>query len=178
MSLNLVAFKHIRKLENVVADEKGKPRRTDTGKRCREACFQALVHEDYPQRAADLEDQGFYTFSSMLYAASVPPSVYLRWREQLAAFAGYRLLRDRQAKEGRSHLAGARAVQAGPFWELLNFADREGVIGAHVSAKLAQDFLAHQDLAAAHPQKSFRDMYTWLQRAFTMASDQGAVSFN
>ena len=178
MSLNLVAFKHIRKLENIAVDEKGRPRHTDTGKRVREACFQAVVHEDYPQRATDIEDQGFYTFGSMLYAATVAPSVYVRWREQLAAFAGYRLARDRDASAGKSHLAGARAAKAGPFWELLNFSDREGVIGATVSAKLAEDFATHDSRADAHPQKSFRDMYAWLRRAFAMASDQGAVSFN
>ena len=38
----------------------------------------------------------------------------------------------------------------GPFWELINFSDCEGVIGPKTSAKLAGDFAAFQEKADAH----------------------------
>lgn len=67
----------------------------------------------------------------------------------------------------------------GPFVELLNFADNEGVIGPEVAAKLAQDFATHEDnILAKAPDDYFRGKYRDWRKAFEMAADGGAVDFH
>jgi len=110
-------------------------------------------------------------------------SGYNEWREQLAELAGYpaQPANFAEATPGRppkEHSAGAWASTSGPFWELINFSDCEGVIGAKTSAKLAQDFAEYQGKADAHADEWFRELYATWRRAFELASDDGAVAFH
>lgn len=100
-------------------------------------------------------------------------SGYGRWREQLAELAGY----PERAYEGEdpSHATGAWTLPFGPFHELIDFSDCEGVIGPLISAKLAEDFACYQKLADAHPDEWFRQKYDLWRQAFEMASQGGAV---
>ena len=70
--------------------------------------------------------------------------------------------------------------QQGPFCELINFSDAEGIIGASVSAELAKDFAEFQERAASfdwqHPH--FKELYQQWREAFELASDNGAVRFH
>lgn len=95
-------------------------------------------------------------------------SGYGEWRRQLAALVG---IKDIRALWGDPEAAG-------PFAELINFADNEGTIGPEVSAKLAKDFAEHQAAADAHEDAWFRDRYAMWRRAFEMAADAGAVDFH
>ncbi len=105
---------------------------------------------------------------------------YNEWREQLAELAGYpkRLLFSDHRSPTELHAAGAWEAAHGPFWELINFSDCEGVIGPKTSAKLAQDFAEHQGKADTHPDEWFRELYATWRRAFELASDDGAVAFH
>lgn len=107
-------------------------------------------------------------------------SGYGRWREQLAAMAGYPPV-DGEGFSHR-HSNGAWNATEGPFWELICFADNEGVIGSVAAAKLALDFAAHDEMAkgfaANDLQPWFYEMYQTWRRAFEAAADGGAVEFH
>lgn len=73
-----------------------------------------------------------------------------------------------------------------PFYELIDFADNEGVIGPKTSAKLAEDFVAHRERAISPVQTmddvgqwAF-DLYNQFQLAFELAAltGHGVVEFH
>lgn len=66
------------------------------------------------------------------------------------------------------------------FYELINFADNEGVIGPVVSAKLSRDFAENLERARTffgNDESWFFQLYLRWKRAFEMAADGGAVDF-
>lgn len=65
----------------------------------------------------------------------------------------------------------------GPFSELINFSDCEGVIGPKTAAKLARDFAAFEAQAEAWGD-DFYDQYLNWEEVFLMAADGGAVAFS
>lgn len=138
--------------------------------------------DEFADRADGLKP-GLYRSHAELNFRAGSYSGYNAWREQLAELAGYPAqpanfgdaVRGRPPKE---HSAGAWSATSGPFWELINFSDCEGVIGPRTSAKLAKDFADHQAKADAHPDEWFRDLYAMWRRAFELASDAGAVDFH
>jgi hypothetical protein len=98
-------------------------------------------------------------------------SAYNRFREQLAAMAGYT---PEDAWEGRAN--------GKPFQELVNFSDCNGMIGPKTSAKLAADFAAHQATADVNENwmhvATFADMYRSFRLAFETAAQDGFVQFH
>jgi hypothetical protein len=137
------------------------------------------ANPDFPGRADEIKD-GYYTFDASDDFAAGSYSGYNDWRDQLAELAGYpAVLHEAGYKPPEmSHSAGAWEVEAGPFWELIKFADNEGTIGAAVAAKLAKDFAEFQPKADAHADAWFRSKYADWRRAFEMAADHGAVDFH
>src|SRR2546429_5108682 len=135
--------------------------------------------EEFTDRADGLAS-GLYRTGVELSFRAGSYSGYNVWREQLAELAGYpkRLHFSDHKPPEELHAAGAWEATHGPFWELINFSDCEGVIGAKTSAKLAQDFAEHQVKADAHADEWFRDLYAIWRRAFELASDGGAVDFH
>ena len=98
---------------------------------------------------------------------------YNQWRQKLAALVD---TTPEAAWSGRYR---------GPFWELINFSDCEGVIGPVVSAKLAKDFRDHRQKAEAFEaprlhsgDEWFISIYRDFQLAFEIASAGGAVQFH
>lgn len=101
---------------------------------------------------------------------------YNIWREQLAALIG----------------TTPEAIWAdpkpGPFYELIHFADNEGIIGGTTSAKLATDFAEWEDrateyaakLSAKEPSEGawFLESYRDWRKAFRIAAGRGAVRFS
>lgn len=65
-----------------------------------------------------------------------------------------------------------------PFFELIHFADNEGVIGPVVSAKLAKDFRDNYERAKAFGDGYWLSKYEKWMAAFEMAADNGAVEFH
>lgn len=99
---------------------------------------------------------------------------YGQWRELLAELAAYPVASG-------SHALGAWKSTEGPFWELIDFPDSEGVIGAEVSAKLHVDFTEWRSRAQAFAHErglpQFMDTYDGFANAFAWAADRGAVVF-
>jgi hypothetical protein len=140
---------------------------------------QFYKNPDFPGRADDIQNRRAYRAEDRVrfYAGSY--GYYNRWRDQLAELAGYpqsTLMRNGQ--EIQSHALACWEGSEGPFSELINFSDCEGVIGAAVSAKLAKDFADFQEKANAHQDEGFRSLYAEWRKAFEMASDGGAVKFH
>ena len=66
----------------------------------------------------------------------------------------------------------------GPFWELINFSDAEGVIGPEACKKVHQDFVRYEGLAAQLPDVGFHDSYADWTKAFAMCANNGAIVFH
>jgi hypothetical protein len=130
---------------------------------------------------------GIYRYASSASFRAGSYSGYNEWREQLAKLAGYpqRERTDRYEGTRALHAAGAWEADEGPFWELINFADNEGAIGAEVSAKLSHDFIEWRDRAQVFAESLgiltggyFMENYNDFARAFAMAADGGVVLFH
>lgn len=65
----------------------------------------------------------------------------------------------------------------GPFAELINFSDCEGIIGPVTSAKLAKDFSEHQEIAERKEDSYFLYLYNEWRKAFETAANGGCVRF-
>lgn len=166
MGLAITAYRQIRKK---AWDHTSPQNPTDAG------FFWAYCNKDFPGRNDTVEHREVYAFAERFDFSAGSYGGYGDWREELAIMAGWPLLRsgDREA-----HAFSAWRATSGPFWELIHFADNEGVIGATTAAKLAKDFAEYQSKADAHPDDWFRDMYAKWRKAFEIAADGGAVDFH
>ena len=127
----------------------------------------------FPGRAEGIDARTVYGFGDSFGFHAGSYSGYGMWCNRLAHFAGF---------------PSAEFVfenkPAGPFVELIDFADSEGVIGPVVSAKLARDFAEHEsrvvEFANAMPSDGswWLDKYRLWKKAFEMAADGGAVDFH
>jgi hypothetical protein len=124
------------------------------------------VNPDFPARAADLQDGAVYSYAECEDFLSRSYGNYNAWRDELAQMAGYASASDAWSNHS-----------SGPFWELINFSDCEGVIGPAVSAKLARDFAEWDEKAAQFGEDFYHYGYRQLRAAFEMAADGGMVRF-
>lgn len=138
------------------------------------ADFEARNNPNYPQRSDQIEDRSFYVALASGGIACGAYSRYNRWREELAKMVGYPATGE---DEFHKHSASAWAASSGPFWELINFSDCEGTIGAGPSKKLVADFRQWKPQADAIGGE-FADQYAKWQHAFEQASDNGCVDFH
>lgn len=136
-----------------------------------------IVNTDFPERADGIKD-GYYTFAEEFDFAAGSYGGYGGFRNQLAKLAGYSPV----MADDHPYAAGAWEQTSGPFWELINFADNEGVIGPATSAKLAKDFAEFQPKAdaldASLDNTYFQERYARWRKAFEIAQDGGAVDFH
>lgn len=137
--------------------------------------FRAYVNSHFPGREGQIKDRTVYTYERSDGFRAGSYSGYNGWREQLAVLAGYPA--ERGSGHSHDHSAGAWAVASGPFWELINFADNEGIIGAEVSAKLAKDFETFLPQATAIG-GYFAELYGRWRNAFEQAQHNGCVDFH
>jgi hypothetical protein len=141
--------------------------------------FQPYVNDDFPGRADEIEDQAAYRSEEYGSFRAGSYGGYNKGRDQLAELAGYPLgYYQYYGREQGSYCVPCWNGEQGPFSELINFTDCEGVIGAAVSAKLAKDFEEHQQKADDHPDEWFREKYADWRNAFMKASDGGCVDFH
>lgn len=163
MGLDIVAYRNLAPAPDVTIDDDGEPSDVDA----------VVIHQPtldfseghWPGRAEGIAAGAYrasedYDFRAGSYGG------YNNWRRQLADLAGWQSVEavwDNKPK--------------GPFVELIDFADNEGVIGPVVSAKLAKDFADFQAKADGHPDDWFRTKYADWRQAFEMAADNGAVDF-
>ena len=139
------------------------------------------VNDDFPAQADDIEHDAIYHADDSFGFRAGSYSGYNEWREMLARLVGYPEAphpSPRRAGEMSNAASVWNDPKPGPFVELINFSDCEGVIGPRTSAKLAKDFAAYQAKADAHPDDYFRAKYADWRKAFEMAADNGAVYFH
>lgn len=179
MGLDITAYRKISKID-CVFDADGEPIHPQT-RGALEYQLRACVNHDFPGRAGLVEDQCIYAADLSFGFRAGSYGYYNRWRNDLSRLAGYperTYKRDAYSHGQQRFDAGAWEAESGPFWELINFSDCEGVIGAEVSAKLAKDFADYQEKADAHESEDFRGAYAEWRKAFEMAADNGAVEFH
>lgn len=175
MGVDITAYRQIRKVDVTAGEDY--PIDPETREE-RHNLWRAVRNPDFPGRADDIEDGAYHSYTEAVDGMSRSYGGYNIWRNELAELAGWPEAPDEAESSKRSHAASAWAAQSGPFWELINFADNEGVIGTAVSAKLAKDFAEFQSKADAHPHAFFRECYDGMRRAFEAAADGGAVDFS
>lgn len=131
----------------------------------------------FPGRALPLR-VGWYTGERVFGFRAGGYSFYNEWRNLLAKAAGY-----------PSDSYVWRNVPEGPFVELINFYDNEGVLGASVCRKLYSDFCrpgvvqcAKEVLSVSANQMQmeyFEERYNNFKKAFELAGEHnGAVVFH
>lgn len=180
MGLDITAYRKLTKID-AVFDEDGEPIDPATREPLdyEDYDLKAYINPDFPGRADEIIDRAVYAAEDSLGLHAGSYSGYNRWREQLAILAGYKSGKYEQyGRNYESHCVPCWNGATGPFSELINFSDCEGVIGASVSAKLAKDFAEFQGAADAHEDERFRTKYAEWRAAFEMAADGGAVQFH
>ena len=126
------------------------------------------TEENFPGRTAGIKP-GIYSFERSAQFRAGSYSGYNGWRDHLARMA-----------VGMSAEKIWASGWNGPFVELINFPDNEGVIGPVVAAKLAKDFAEFEHRAEEYS-ASIPDGTDWLENyrewkcAFEMAAKDGAV---
>ena len=149
MGLDIVAFENIQRVEKETNDS-----------------FAPYVNPDFPGRADEIEKDSQYISKNRFHFHAGSYSGYNEWRDMLAKLAGY---------------DSARSVwqtnSQGPFSELINFSDCEGVIGASVSKKLAQDFEKYQSAADEHRFDWFTEQYNRWRKAMRRFSGSATGMF-
>jgi hypothetical protein len=123
------------------------------------------INPDFPGRDEGLPQAYWLVADCAGGFAAGSYSGYGRWRESLARLSGW------------------HRGSSGPFSEMINFADNEGVIGPVVSAKLAKDFAEWQDRAQDFAGRVgddgwFMRKYAEWRKAFEAAADGGYVDFH
>lgn len=177
MGLDITAYRNLTKID-AVFDAGGEPIDPKT----RESIdydFHAYLNPDFPGRADDIEDRAIYSAQDSMGLRAGSYGGYNRWRERLAELAGYPAGDYEQyGRIRQSFCVPCWNGEEGPFSELINFSDCEGVIGSSVSAKLAKDFADFQEAADQIQDDLFRSQYAKWRAAFEMAADAGAVHFH
>ncbi|STR45791.1 hypothetical protein [Iodobacter fluviatilis] len=138
-----------------------------------------LAPVEFAERFTGLIAGKVYKYQSAFSFRAGSYSGYNDWRNELAKLAGY-------AQTPYQSLNGEIAqrydvtvwnVKKGPFWELIDFSDSEGVIGPVVCKRISKDFIQYQSAASKHPDKSFRNAYEGWKKAFSMCANSGAIAF-
>lgn len=133
-----------------------------------------MVHPEFPGHANPLSS-GVYSWEEV-FCFGQAYSAHTRFRNNLAKLAGY----EPFGKSELRHFAGAilDEVKEGPFWELINFADNEGVIGTDFCKKLAKDFDDFQEKAeSVQDDIEFRTRYHRWRQACHLAAQDGCLDF-
>lgn len=176
MGLDVTAYQGLIKLD-CVFDADGEPIDPITREPI-DDCFLALANRDFPGRAEGLEHKGVYTYLDCMSGPSLGYGEYNGWREQLAKLAGYQPVAVKVM--GRTELLHSVACwddRPGPFTELINFTDCDGVIGPVVSARLFADFVQFDEKAKSVG-GDFYETYREFFDCFRMAAQGGAVHFH
>lgn len=103
-----------------------------------------------------------------LYAGSY--GGYNNWRNELSIFG--------LGVDAKTVWANPEKYKGRPFYELVNFSDCEGTLGADISAKLARDFWENLARAEVECDEYFVAKYNEWLRAFEYAANDGAVEFH
>lgn len=139
-----------------------------------------LAPVEFAERFAGLTAGKVYRYQSSFEFRAGSYSGYNYWRNELAKLAGYKRT-PYKSYDGKTELrydATVWNIKKGPFWELIDFSDAEGVIGPVVCKRVYKDFLQYQVVAAKHPDEYFRSSYEDWKKAFAMCANDGAIVFH
>ncbi|MDN5505367.1 MAG: hypothetical protein L0H10_16360 [Comamonas sp.] len=176
MGLDVTAYKKLSKLD-ALFDSDGDPVNPITREPF-ENYFRAKANNDFPGRDEGLEAGAIYSYEARMGGWSSGYGRYNSWRNELAKLAGYPLGSYKQyGKDWPSYCSECWNGRQGPFSELINFTDCDGVIGPVVAAKLAKDF-AEFDSKAQAIDSDFYEKYAEWREVFEFAADNGAVDFH
>lgn len=161
MGLDITAYRGLTPVEN--AQDWDSDTRYDAG------LVTLYPNPDFPDRSAPLLADVPYKPAEGFGFRAGSYGGYNGWRAELARLAGY---------SADFHGTGWDVPESGPFVELVNFSDCEGVLGPIVCAKLARDFAEWQERADQWGDAYWRQKYAEWRKAIEMAADGGAVSFH
>lgn len=142
----------------------------------------AYINPDFSAQADGLTS-GLFEIDDPIDFRAGSYGGYNRWREELARLAGYPETYH-ESSYGPPRMLCAAACWSGatgPFSELINFSDAEGVIGPVTAGNLARDFAEWDARARAHQsglEEWFYEAYCQWRRAFELAADGGFVQFH
>jgi len=147
MGLDITVYRNITPVENPKLDEYGD---------LEGDVFKAYANDGFPGRAEGVENGKVYGYAETFGFPAGSYSGYNNWRNNLAKLAGY-----------ASAESVWENVTDGPFADLINFSDCEGIIGPVVAKKLLNDFLQFDEKAKTHaPNTWFYDSYKNWTKAF------------
>lgn len=167
MGLDVTAYRQLKLEPEARADADGS---APEGMWCPGASME-WSEKQWPGRADGIPDaNAYYSYSDADALIRYSYGTHGDFRENLAQLAGF---------------ADAKEVwndpRPGPFVELINFADNEGVIGPAVARKLAADFADNH----AEAERRFAKDHPWMwscyqkwEAACDMAGDGGALEFH
>jgi len=138
----------------------------DPDQMCDEGFLWTYPNKDFPHQANGLQT-GYYKGAKVLGFRAGSYTGYNQWRDWLA-----RTMLGVSAETVWRHPAD---FAERPFFELINFADNEGVLGPETCKRLAEAFAAHDE--QAQNSGEFYDLYQTWRKAFELAADDGLVYF-
>lgn len=134
----------------------------------RDGWHEIYLNNSFPGYGDNLQDGQVYKSEDSFGFRAGSYGGYSEWRNQLAKLAGY----------SSAEQCWQTPEKPGPFYELINFSDCEGVIGPETSKKLAEDFATFGHVASLHEDEYFRAKYQDWKKAFEFASENGCVDFH
>jgi hypothetical protein len=174
MGLDVTAYKKLTKWAGP-CDEDGEPIDLERD------YVRLYPSSDFVSRADGLE-KGIYTYEDALDGFSGGYGGYNFWREELARLAGYEAIPyTRYGTTEMRHDAAVWNGATGPFSELINFTDCDGLIGPVTAAKLAKDFAEFDERAKtfeSEGRRNFYECYCEFRASMDFAADGGAVQFH
>jgi hypothetical protein len=179
MGLDISAYSGIKKIDCIV-NENGEAVDPSTREEIDyDTYFRAYVNDSFPGRADDIEHGACYSFNDSDGMRAGSYGGYNIWRDKLAELAGYPLGEfESNGAIRKSHALACWNGASGPFSELINFSDCDGIIGPSISKKLAKDFADYQSKANESRDEDFLKRYNDWRKMFELAADNGAVCFH
>ncbi len=167
MGLDITAYRQLKPDLTAEVDDEGYPK--DWHKHFQPGVSLGWSEKEWPGRCPELSEGTIYSHTESLDFRAGSYSGYNEWRSWLSRLAGFRDAND----------YWKRSTTAAPFYELIHFADNEGVIGAAAAAELAKDFAAYRPNVdhASDDQWAVQLFHIW-QAACEMAADGGAINFH
>ncbi len=177
MGVDFVAYRDMVKLD-CLFDADGEPVDRVTGAPIEEEFVQVFVNDDFPGRADEFVNKAVYSYGDSSTCRGMAYGAYYHWRDALARLAGYPLGEyELHGNKRQTYCLSCWEGNTGPFSELIDFSDCEGVIGSAVSKKLAEDFCTFQAAADESTDERFKWRYAMMRALFEFAANNGCVRF-
>lgn len=167
MGLDCTAYKNIKKIneEDIRYDEY----KDEEGNVVDKYPNNGIVFyiNDISHAAKDIDGKAVYSYEESYGWRAGSYSGYNSWRNNLAKLAGWE----------SDHDAWENGKLGDSFYELINFSDCEGTLGTEVCKKLLKDFIEFEDKVNKND-TYFYNLYLEWKKAFTIAAENGAISFH